>query len=227
MAENHLLELLPRADRVRIESLCEPVHFALSEILHEPGATTRHVYFPVEGFVSLVAAVPDHPGLEVGMVGREGMLGAHIALGAAASPQRAVVQGSGSALRMSAKSFRTELARSASLQRTLDRYVYVMLSQLATSAACVRFHQIGERLARWLLMSQDRAHAETFHLTQEFVAYMLGVRRVGITTAAHGLQRDGLIAYHRGELTVLDRAGLERAACTCYASDRATYAKHL
>jgi len=106
----------------------------------------------------------------------------------------------------------------------LDRYIYVLMTQLAASAICLRFHLIGPRLARWLLMSQDRAHANGFRVTQEFLAYMLGVRRVGVTTAAVSLQRKGLIDYHRGELTVLDRRGLEAVACSCYASDRAAYA---
>ncbi len=224
LAENHLIELLPRADRVRLLALCEPIHLVLSEVLCEPGKPTRHVYFPTEGFISLVTLVLSHPGLEVGMVGREGMVGAQLALGVATSPLRALVQGSGAALRVGTKAFRAELARSTALQRSMNRYLYVLMAQLATSAACLRFHMIGPRLARWLLMTHDRAHAETFHVTQEFLAYMLGVRRVGITAAAGALQRSGLIEYTRGEITVLDRSGLEAAACSCYASDRQNYA---
>jgi CRP-like cAMP-binding protein len=135
------------------------------------------------------------------------------------------VQGSGSAWRVGRAEFRAELARSPPLRRLLDRYLYVLMAQLAGSAACLRFHEIRPRLARWLLMSQDRAHAERFHLTHEFLAYMLGVRRVGITAAAGAMQSSGLIEYRRGELHVIDRAGLEGAACECYASDRATYAE--
>ena len=223
MAQNHLIEKLPRADKARMLAICEPTQLVLSEVLCEPGEPTRHVYFPTEGFISLVTLVPDHPGLEVGMVGREGMVGAQLALGIVAAPLRAIVQGSGAAWRIGTKAFLPELARSPALQRSLSRYVYVLMAQLATSAACLRYHLIGPRLARWLLMTQDRAHADSFHVTQEFLAYMLGVRRVGITAAAGSLQRSGLIEYARGELTVLDRAGLEAAACSCYATDRHTY----
>lgn len=227
MAENHLIELLPRTDRTRLLAICEPTELVLSEVLSEPGKATRHVYFPTDGFISLVTLVEGHPALEVGMVGREGMVGAQLALGVTTAPLRALVQGAGAAWRIATKSFQAELARSTALQRSLNRYLYVLMGQLATSAACLRYHLIGPRLARWLLMTQDRAHADTFHVTQEFLAYMLGVRRVGVTAAAGALQRSGLIAYTRGELTVLDRAGLEAAACSCYATDRQTYAKLL
>ena len=223
MSENRLIQLLPRADRTHLLAACEPVMLTLSEVLCEPGKPTRHVYFPTEGFISLVTLVVGHPGLEVGMVGREGMVGAQLALGVATSPLHALVQGSGSALRIGTKAFRSELARSAALQRQMNRYLYVLMAQLATSAACLRFHLIGPRLARWLLMMQDRAHADTFRVTHEFLAYMLGVRRVGITAAAGALQRLGLIEYKRGEMTVLDRHGLEHAACTCYTADRRSY----
>ncbi|MEP7101852.1 MAG: Crp/Fnr family transcriptional regulator [Burkholderiales bacterium] len=227
MSNNHLIELLPRADRARLLAICEPTHLVLSEVLCEPGQTTRHVYFPTGGFISLVTLVAGHPGVEVGMVGREGMVGAQLALGVVASPLRALVQGSGTALRVGTKAFRAELDRSAALRRYIDRYLYVLMAQLATSAACLRFHLIGPRLARWLLMTQDRAQTDAFHVTQEFLAYMLGVRRVGVTTAATALQRAGLIEYTRGAMTVLDRAGLEQVACSCYETDRQSYAAQL
>ena len=225
--ENHLIELLPQRDRARLLAICEPVELQLAEVLCEPGQSTRHVYFPTRGFISLVTLLDGSLGLEVGMVGREGMVGAQLALGVATVPLRAVVQGAGAAWRIGSVAFRRELARSPALQRTLQRYVYVLMAQLAESAVCLRYHLIGPRLARWLLMSQDRAHAKQFHVTHEFLAYMLGVRRVGITTAAAGLQRSGLIEYRRGEVTVLDRPGLEAAACGCYAADRRSYATRL
>ncbi len=223
-AQNRLIELLPRADRVRLLAACEEVPLELSEVLCVPGRPTTHAWFPIDGFISLVTQIDGHPGQEVGMVGGEGMLGVQLALGVALTPLRALVQGPGTALRIRAGSLKRELAHSSALRRGLNRYLYVLMSQLAGSAACLRFHLIGPRLARWLLMSQDRSHASSFHVTHEFLAYMLGVRRVGITMAAGVLQRSGLIQYHRGELTVLDRQGLEAAACGCYASDCKAYA---
>ncbi len=225
--ENQLIERLPRSDRLRLIALCEPAELVLADVLYQPGDTTQHVWFPTDGFISLITVTEGHPGLEVGMIGREGMLGSNLALGVAISPLRALVQGPGMARRIGAAAFQAELARSAPLQRCVNRYLYVLMVQLAAATACLRFHQIGPRLARWLLMSQDRAHADHFHVTHEFLAYMLGVRRVGVTAAAGSLQRSGLIEYTRGALTVLDRAGLEAAACHCYAADRLSYSQTL
>ena len=223
LAENHLIARLPRRDRVSLLAACEPVRLELGTVLCEPGEPTRHVYFPKDCFISLVTAAEGEPGLEVGMVGREGMLGAQLALGVSAIPLHALVQGAGTAWRMAAAPFRHALSDSKALQVSLHRYVYVLMAHLATSATCTRFHRVEPRLARWLLMTQDRAHCDSFHLTHEFLAHMLGVRRVGITGAACDLQRLGLIRYRRGDITVLDRAGLEAAACSCYAADRRAY----
>ena len=223
--ENHLIELLPRTDRQRLIAGCEPFPLVLADVLCERGEATRHVYFPTDGFISLVTTIDNHPGLEVGMVGREGMLGAQLALGVVLTPLRALVQGEGTAWRIGTGAFRREVAHSAALQRCMNRYLYVLMAQLAASAACLRFHLIGPRLARWLLMSQDRAHSDSFRVTHEFLAYMLGVRRVGVTVAAGALQHSGLIRYHRGEMTVLDRKGLEAAACDCYVADQKAYAE--
>ena len=207
--------------------ICEPVELVMNQVLSEVGIPTRYVYFPTKGFVSLVTPIDGTPVLEVGMVGREGMLGTQLALGVSAAPLHALVQGSGAAWRIGAAAFSRELAQSADLQRSLNRYVYVLMMQLASAASCLRFHKIEPRLARWLLMTQDRAHSDRFHVTHEFLAYMLGVRRVGITTAASVLQRGGFIKYHRGQIQVLSRRGLEAAACSCYAADREAYAKVL
>ena len=224
---NHLVDLLPRKDRLRFIAACENVDLTLADVLCEPGKPTKYVYFPTQGFISLIAVVKGSPGVEVGMVGSEGMLGVQLALGVTTAPLHALVQGAGKALRIDTSAFKAELAASPALQGQLNRYLYVLMSQLAESTACVRFHQIGPRLARWLLMSQDRSHSSSFEVTQEFLAYMLGVRRVGITAAAGALQRDGVISYHRGKLTVLNRQRLERAACGCYAADQKIYAELL
>jgi CRP-like cAMP-binding protein len=223
--ENHLLELLPALDAQRLREAGSLVDLKLSAALCEPGDVTAFAYFPVNAFISMVAHLEEHPGLEVGMIGREGMLGLQLSLGVPIAPLRALVQGTGSTWRIEAAAFRAELARSKPLRTLLHRYTYCRMAQLASAAACLRFHLIGPRLARWLLMSQDRAHANHFRLTHDFLAYMLGVRRVGITVAAGSLQRAGLIGYHRGEITVLNRPGLEKAACACYAIDCQSYSE--
>jgi CRP-like cAMP-binding protein len=224
-AENHLIELLPRKDRRRLLNLAEKVDLAPSEVLGGVGEPTRHVYFPIDGFISMVTSIDGKPVLEVGMIGREGMFGAQLALNVATQPLHALVQGAGSAWRITSGAFSQELKKSPALKETLHRYMYVLMSQLAASAACIRFHPIDARLGRWLLMMHDRAHADSFWVTHEFLAFMLGVRRVGVTLAAGVLQRRGLIEYSRGRVTVLDRKKLAAATCSCYASDRQTYAR--
>lgn len=222
-AQNHLIEMLSQADRKRLLGIARPVDLAISQVLHEAGDAIEHAYFPQKAFVSLIARVDDQPGVEVGMIGREGMVGAAIVLGTGHAAACAIVQGAGSALQVDASDLMAALASSPKLKRHLDSYVHVLMSQQSTAAACLRFHHVGPRLARWLLMSQDRSHSDTFRITHEFIAYMLGVRRVGITTAAADLKRLGLIAYSRGLITVLDRSGLEAASCSCYAADRSSY----
>jgi CRP-like cAMP-binding protein len=224
---NHLLESLPPSERRRMLAGCEVVELAFADVLCAPGETLRSVYFPIGGFISLIMPIDDSAALEVGLVGNEGMLGLPLALGVDVSPVRAVVQGAGSALRMDAATFQSELRRSPALRHTIDQYVFVQLSQLAQTAACTRFHVVEARLARWLLMTQDRARASTFHITQEFLSYMLGVRRVGITKAASSLQARQLIHYSRGNITVLDRRGLKAAACGCYKADLDSYERML
>jgi CRP-like cAMP-binding protein len=220
---NRLLEALPSNDLRRLLAGCETVDLAFADVLYTPKERLSHVYFPTTSFISLIMPIDDSSSLEVGLVGNEGMFGIPLVLGVDVSSVRAMVQGAGSALRMDAASFCRELGRSQALQREIDRYVFVQLSQLAQTAACTRVHVVEARLARWLLMTQDRAHAEAFHVTQEFLALMLGVRRVGVTKAASSLQKRNLIHYSRGDITVLDRRGLKAASCGCYKADRESY----
>ena len=222
-AVNHLIEALPSSDRRRMLGECETVEQAFGDVLYTPPERLSHVYFPITSFISLIMPIDAAASLEVGLIGNEGMFGIPLALGVDVSPVRAIVQGAGSALRMHAVPFSRELKRSSALQREIDRYAFVHMSQLAQTAACTRFHVVEARLARWLLMTQDRAHADTFHITHEYLAFMLGVRRVGVTRAASSLQKQSLIRYSRGNITVLDRRGLRAAACGCYKADRESY----
>jgi len=213
---NSLLAALPREDYQGLLGELEPLTLSSGEVLYEPGERIRHVYFPGDAQVSLLIVMPDRKALEVGLVGREGMVGIPLVLGAEVSSVRVLVQGSGSALRMKAASFREALARCLPLQRELYRYAYAKLGQARQTAACNRFHQVEARLAGWLLLTRDRVRSDQFHLTHEFVAATLGIRRVGVTNAAGALQRRKLISYRRGNIRILDRKGLKAASCGCY-----------
>jgi CRP-like cAMP-binding protein len=223
--ENHLIDELPKAARKRFLDQCEPYTMVLSVELTEREKVLTHAYFPCEGFISLVIDVESHPPLEVGMVGSESMLGSELILGLAKTPWRAVVQGQGNCWRIEAERLRELSEALPELRDLLNRTLLVRLHQQALASSCERFHQIGPRLARWMLMSQDRSDSDTFDVTQAFMALMLGVRRVGVTMAAGELQHDGLIEYHRGHLTVLDRQQLEARACSCYATERLLYSE--
>ena len=220
---NSLIETLPMGDRRPFLAGCEAIEITFGDVLYEPGARLTHVFFPIRGFISMIMPVDTTSSLEVGLVGNNGMFGIPLALGVDISPVRAVVQGSGSALRMDAARFRRELKARPALERGMDRYAFVQLVQFAQAAACTRFHLVEARLARWLLMTRDCAHSDTFHVTQEFLALMLGVRRVGVTKAATSLQKRGLIQYSRGIVTILDPRGLEAASCGCYQASRESY----
>lgn len=221
--ENALLQQLHPAARQQLLDHCEPFELVLSAELSTRGQPLSHAHFPLEGFLSLVTDVDSHPPLEVGMVGAEAMHGSELILGMAATPWRALVQGAGSSWRIGAQELREQMDANPALKTLLHACLLVRLHQQTLAAACQRYHLIAQRLARWLLMSQDRSQSNSFHVTQEFMALMLGVRRVGVTEAAGQFQDSGLIAYHRGELTVLNREALEAEACSCYRADKEIY----
>jgi CRP-like cAMP-binding protein len=213
---NQLLEALPRSARDGFLEECEPVSLVLGAVLCERGSSIHYVYFPLGGFVSLVARVGNHPPLEIALIGNEGMLGATLVLGVNTARLQGIVQGAGTAWRMPASRFRRALRKWPALRDVIGRYLYVVLAQLSRSTACTRFHEAEARLARWLLMTHDRSHADHMHLTHQYLADMLGVRRSAVTIAAGALQRRKLIRYVRGRIEVVDRKGLEAAACECY-----------
>jgi CRP-like cAMP-binding protein len=224
---NRLLASLPGADRRHLLARCEQVELHFADVLCKPGEKMEHVFFPTNSFISLITPIDGRAKVEVGLIGDEGMLGISLMLGVHTALLQATVQGGGTAWRMEAATFRRELKHSSSLQERLNRYLYVTLSQLAQTAACTRYHLVEARLARWLLMTRDRAHADEFRITHQFLANVLGVRRAGVTRAAGSLGRQKLIRSSRGKLTIVDGRGLEGAACACYASIKATYARVL
>jgi CRP-like cAMP-binding protein len=213
---NSMLAALPRKQYQRLLAGLESVALTFGEVLYEPGERIRHVYFPNDSLVSLLTVVEGHLALEVGMVGREGMVGVPLALGTDVSPVRALVQGAGTAMRMKAARFSEEILKSPQLQQEVNRYTGALMAQITQTAACNRFHVVEARLARWLLMTRDRVQSDEFRLTHEFLGHMLGVRRVGVTKAARALQGRKLIIYSRGKIRILDQRGLEAASCSCY-----------
>jgi CRP-like cAMP-binding protein len=223
MQSNRLLATLRRKDRDHLIAACDEIELTIGDVLWEPNKRIRHVYFPLDSFISQLVPVDARENLELAMVGNEGMLGTSLALGVNSSMLQARVQGSGTALRLDVVSFRRELEHTPALRTQLNRYIYVLQNQLALTAACINFHSIDLRLARWLLMTHDRADFGSFHLTHKFLAQMLGVRRVGITNAAGLLQKRKLLSYTRGHITILNRAGLEKASCGCYQTSKDMY----
>ena len=213
---NTLLAALPRREYQRLLTGLEPVTLTFGEVLYEPGKPIRHVYFPIDSLVSLLTLINGHMALEIGLVGREGMLGIPVALGIDVSPVRALVQGTGTALRMKAAHLRSDYEKCGPLHRELNRYIHERIVQITQTAACNRFHQVEGRLARWLLMTRDRLRSDHFRLTQELLGSMLGVLRVAVTKAAGALQQRQLISYRRGNISILDGQRLEATACRCY-----------
>lgn len=204
---------------------CQLIELAFGDVLCEPEQPYQDVYFPVTCFISLMEKVDAHPPLEMSLIGNEGMLGVTLILGIQEAPLHAVVQGPGTAYKMPVQTFRQMLRGSSSLLHTLNRYLFVTLAQLSQTAACTHFHAVEARLARWLLMTHDRAHANHFHLTHQYLAKMLGVQRSAVTIAAGMLQQQKFIRYSRGEIRIVDRNGLEGASCECYAAVNRDYAQ--
>ena len=213
---NRILASVPIKDRGRLQSQLEPVALKFRQVLYEPGLKIRHVYFPIDSLISLLTAVDKRRTLEVGMVGNEGMAGMPFILGVGKSGVRALVQGSGLALRMPSGPFLQEFNQNPALQHALYRYTFALMTQISQTAACNRFHDADARLARWLLMTRDRVGTGEFLLTHAFLGHMLGLRREGVTQAASALKRRGVISYSRGKIRILSNKKLEAASCTCY-----------
>ncbi len=213
---NLILASLPRKTSQRLLAQLEMVSLRFGQVLYEPGKAIRHVYFPIDCLISLLTAVDKRRTLEVGMVGNEGMAGMPFILGVGVSGVRALVQGQGGALRMAAAPFRVEFARNRPLQEALYRYNYALMAQISQTAACNRFHDAEQRLARWLLMTRDRVGRDEFSLTHAFLAHMLGLRRVGVTEAASALKQHKIINYQRGKIQILDVKRLKASSCSCY-----------
>ena len=224
---NALIDALPRTAKDRLLAICEPVDLVSGFVVSGSDTLTRHVYFPTGSILSLMTSSKDSPMLEVGMVGSEGMLGLQVVLAVGSVPLQASVRGPGTAWRVATEPFNRELAGSRALQKSLNCYLQVTLLQLTSEARCVRFHQISQRLARWLLMTHDRTHVDFFNATQALIAHLMGVRRVGIAKAAGTFQHKGIISYARGVLTIVDRKALESESCSCYQTGLKTYARFM
>ena len=223
MNKNSLINLLPQKSQETLLANAELVDLTLSQVVCVVDQPTSHVFFPINCFISITQSIDHYPPIEVGMIGREGLLGSEIALGVVNNPFGGLVQGAGSAWKMDSHTFAGHLKSNPELKAIINTYLAVRMNQLGLSAACEHFHEIGPRLAKWLLMSQDRAQSPTFLMTHEFISLMLGVRRVGVTTTAADFRRRGLIQYHRGEMKVLNRVALKAEACSCYLRNRKIY----
>jgi len=220
---NHLLAVLPKDEQARIFANLEPVRIELGEVLQESGQTTRYVYFPTNSIVSLLNVMEDGSSAEIAVVGNEGIVGISLFMGGETTPSRAVVQSSGRAYRLKGQFLKDEFYLAGPMQRLLLRYTQALLTQMAQTAVCNRHHSLDQQLCRWLLLSRDRLRSNDLIMTQELIANMLGVRREGVTEAAGKLQKAGLINYHRGHITILDRPGLEARSCECYAVVKKEY----
>jgi CRP-like cAMP-binding protein len=214
--QNHVIAALPAEDYARLAPGFELVPMPLGDVLYESGAQMRHVYFPTTSIVSLLYVMEDGSSAEIAVVGSEGIVGVSLFMGGDTTPSRGVVQSAGHAYRLKGQLLKDEFYRAGPMQRLLLRYTQALLTQMAQTAACNRHHSIDQQLCRWLLLCIDRLPTDKLEMTQELIANMLGVRREGVTAAAGGLREAGLIAYHHGHITVLDRVRLEARVCECY-----------
>ncbi len=219
---NHLLAALPPADWRRWQSQLEWVDLPLGEVVYESGHTQSHVYFPSTAIVSLLYVMENGSSAEIAVVGNEGVVGISLFMGGESTPSRAVVQSAGQGWRLSASVIKEEFKWSAVMHLML-RYTQALITQMAQTAVCNRHHSLDQQLCRWLLLSLDRLDGNELVMTQELIANMLGVRREGVTEGALKLQKEGLIRYTRGRITVLDRPGLEARTCECYAVVKKEY----
>ena len=225
--KNRLLAALPQAELERYFSPLQSVSLSQRQVLYEPGTPLAHVYFVEEGVVSILTKMADDTTIEVGMIGIEGAVGTTALLGGEASSQQALVQVSGTALRMNVAECKAAFDQSAAVRTVIMRFIEGLFDLSAQTAACNRRHTIEQRCARWLLMAHDRLHDDIMPMTHEFLASMLGVRRAGVTETAGELRRSGLIRYHHGRLTIIDRAGREATACECYRIDHEPFTRLL
>jgi CRP-like cAMP-binding protein len=222
---SRLLAALPRKDYRNLLPVLKPIKLTFGQILYESHAPILEVYFPIDCFVSMLTTVNGDRAAEVGLIGPEGLVGVPMALGVAASPFRAVVQGEGTAMRMTTADFRRHFRGSAALQREILLFTHLLMIQIAQTAACNRFHVVTQRMARWMLMTRDRVNSNEFRITQDFLALMLGVRRVGVSAAMCALRERNVIGYRRGTITILDQGGLVAAACDCYKTVKDAYSR--
>jgi CRP-like cAMP-binding protein len=222
-SQNHLLGALPPTEAQRWTPLLESVDMPLGSVLYESGGTLSHVYFPTTAIVSLLYVMENGASAEIAVVGNEGIVGVSLFMGGESTPSRAVVQSAGRGLRLEAKIMKDEFNRSGPVLHLLLRYTQALITQMAQTAVCNRHHTLDQQLCRWLLLSLDRLQGNQLVMTQELIANMLGVRREGVTEGALKLQHAGLISYARGHITVLDRAGLEKRSCECYAVVKKEY----
>lgn len=215
-SKNRLLAMLPREEYERILPHLGHVSFSLGEVVYESGGRMSYIYFPSTAVISLLYMMENGSSAEMGMAGREGVVGIALFMGGGTMPNRAVVQSAGSAYRMRAQVLQNEFARGGTFQSLLLRYTQALITQMSQTAVCNRLHGIEQQLCRWLLLSHDRLDSDELVMTHDFISNMLGVRREGVSKAAGILQKDELITYSRGQIKILDRSGLEAVSCECY-----------